>query len=110
VKEVDAGTLKFRFDNEQGALKHEACELLRRVLSIARGRGLHASAGALARELAAVLRKRSFEKRLPIPALWFAHLDLDFGVSDPDEIGKGVESLVAGLAGDADGHTVVIRI
>jgi hypothetical protein len=107
VEQVDAGTLKFRFDNEQGSLKHEACELLRRALSIARGRGLDASAGAAAHDVVVDLRKRSFEKRLPIPYLWFAHLDLDFGVSDPGEIGTTVGYLVAGLAADTDGHTIV---
>jgi hypothetical protein len=107
VKRVDAGTLKFRFDNEQGVLKHEACELLRRALSIARGRGLDPSAAAPPRELVADLRKSSFEQRLPIPALWFAHLDLDFGVSDPGEVGTGVESLVAELPAETDGHAVV---
>jgi hypothetical protein len=67
VKQVNGGTLKFRFDNEQSALKHEACELLRRALSIARGRRLDPSAGMRAREFVADLRKRSFEKRLPVP-------------------------------------------
>ncbi len=107
VKQVDGGTLKFRFDNEQSALKHEARDLLRRALSIARGRGLDPSSATLVRELTANMRARSFDKRLPVPAIWFGHLDLDFNVSDPGEIGKGVESLIAGLAVGTDGHTVL---
>ena len=41
--------------------------------------------------MAADLRVRSFEGRLPIPALWFGHLDLDFGISDPGVVGKETE-------------------
>ena len=44
---------------------------------------------------------------MPIPALWFRHLDLDFGISDPGIVGKEIESLIVGLAADTDGHTVV---
>ncbi|WP_354082567.1 hypothetical protein [Bradyrhizobium sp. S3.3.6] len=107
VKKVAAGALRFRFDSEKGALKHEARDLLRRALSIARGRGIDPSAGAAARDLVADLRKRSLEQRSPIPVLWFSHLDLDFGVSEPAEIGSSVESLIPGLASDTDGHTIV---
>ncbi len=91
VKQVDGGALKFRFDNEPGALKYEARNLLRRSLSIARAMGLDETAASGPRAIVADLRARSLENPAPIPALWFGHLDLDFGVSDPGEIGKGVE-------------------
>jgi len=57
--------------------------------------------------MAADLRVRSFDGRLPIPALWFGHLDLDFGISDPGVVGTEIESLVAGLADGTDDHTIV---
>lgn len=57
--------------------------------------------------MAADLRVRSFEGRLPIPALWFGHLDLDFGISDPGVVGKETKSLIASLADGTDGHTIV---
>ena len=107
VKRVDSGTLKFRFDNEPGVLKYEARDLLRRALSIARGRGLDPSSATAARDLLIDLRKRSFAEWLPMPCMWFGHLDLDFSVSDPGQIGKDVESLVADLPIDTDGHTIV---
>jgi len=97
VKQVDSGALKFRFDNDRGALKYEARDLLRRALSIARAMGLDQIAASAPRAIVADFRARSFENRLPIPASWFGHLDLDFGVSDPREVGKGVEALIAGL-------------
>jgi hypothetical protein len=37
VKQVDAGALRFRFDNENGALKYDARDLLRRALALGRG-------------------------------------------------------------------------
>jgi hypothetical protein len=107
VKQVDAGTLKFRFDNEPGALKFEARDLLRRALSIAWAMGLDQTAPSAPRTIAADLRVRAFESKLPVPALWFGHLDLDFGVSNPAEVGRGVESLIAALPTGTDGHTIV---
>ncbi|MGB7101379.1 MAG: hypothetical protein WBD95_21755 [Xanthobacteraceae bacterium] len=107
VKQVHGGALNFRFDNESGALKYEARDLLRRALSIARAMGLDQTAASAPRAIAADLRARAFEGTLPVPALWFGHLDLDFGVSDPGEVGKGVEALVAALPDGTDGHTIV---
>ena len=107
VKEVDGGALKFRYDNEPGALKYEARDLLRRALSIARAMGLDQTAASPLRTLVAQLRERSVVNRLPIPALWFGHLDLDFGVSDPGEVGKKVESLIESVAAGTDGHIIV---
>jgi len=107
VKQVDSGALNFQFDNERGALKYEVRDLLRRALSIARAMGVDQTAASGPRAIVVDLRVRSFVNRLPVPALWFGHLDLDFGVSDPGEVGKDVESLVAGLATGTDGHTIV---
>lgn len=107
VKQVDVGALKFRFDNEPGGLKYEARDLLRRAFSIARAIGLDQATASAPRAIAAVLRMRALESRLPGPSLWFGHLDLDFGVSDPGEVGKGVESLIAAIPAGTDGHTIV---
>jgi hypothetical protein len=107
VKQVDSDALKFRFDNDQGALKFEARDLLRRALSITRAMGLDQTAASAPRAIVADLRARSFRNRLPNPASWFGHLDLDFCVSDPREVGKGVEALIADLPTGTDGHTIV---
>lgn len=107
VKQADSGTLKFQYDKEPGAFKIEARDLLRRALSISRAMGSDQTAGSAARTMAADLRVRSFTDRLPIPALWFGHLDLDFGISDAGVVGTEIESLIAGLAGGTDGHTIV---
>jgi hypothetical protein len=107
VNQVDGGALEFQFDKEPGALKIEARDLLRRAVSIARAMGSDQAAGSAARKIAADLRVRSFEGRLPIPALWFGHLDLDFGISDPGLVGKETESLIPGLPDGTDGHTIV---
>jgi hypothetical protein len=105
VKQADSGALKFQYERDPGALKIEARDLLRRALSIARAMGSDQTAGPAARAMAADLRVRSFEGLLPIPALWFGHLDLDLGISDPGEVGKEIEALIAGLAGGADAAT-----
>ena len=107
VKQVDGGTLRFRFDNEPGALKYEVRDLLRRALSIARTMGFDQAAASAPRATTAELHARAFEGKLPVPALWFGHLDLDFRVSDPSAVGKAVEALVAALPDGTDGHTIV---
>lgn len=107
VKQVDSDALRFQYDKEPGALKFDARDLLRRALLIARAMGSDQTAGLAARTIAADLRVRSFKNRLPIPAMWFGHLDLDFGISDPGVVGKEIESLIAGLADGTDGHTIV---
>ena len=90
VKQVDAGALRLRFENENGALKYDARDLLRRALALGRGLRLEKAELSAARDTVADLRTRSFEQRLPIPAIWYGHLDLDFEISDPSEVGKGV--------------------
>ncbi|HEX4409009.1 MAG TPA: DUF4209 domain-containing protein [Xanthobacteraceae bacterium] len=107
VKQVDVGTLRFHDGDEPGALKYDARDLLRRALSIGRGMRLNDTAMSEARQMVTTLRTRSFEERQPIEALWFGHLDLEFGVSDPDRVGKDVEALIAALPTATDGQMVV---
>jgi hypothetical protein len=108
VEQVDEGALLFRFDEDSsGALKHNALDLLRRALFIGRGTGLDKPGAVAARNMAAQLRQRALEKKMPIPSLWFAHLDLDFGISPPTEIGRSAEALIAALPDGTDGDTIV---
>jgi len=107
VKEVDAGKLKFRFDKDSGALRFEARDLLRRALLIGRAIGPEKAGPSAARKIVADFRKRSVEKLLPNPALWFGHLDLDFGITEPSEVGKDVEALIRRLPASTDLHTTV---
>jgi hypothetical protein len=106
VKQVDAGALKFRFDKDYDALKFEARDLLRRALFIGRGTGQDKAGASGARDTVVDLRRRSQEKRMAMSALWFGHLDLDFGISDPAEVGKGVEAVIAALPPTTDPHTI----
>jgi hypothetical protein len=107
VRKVDNSALKFRFDKDHGALNFEARDLLRRALLIGRAIGSDKTGPSAAREIVADLRKRSLEKLMPVPALWFGHLDLDFGISEPAEVGQSIEALVDRLPAATDGHTKV---
>jgi lysyl-tRNA synthetase class 1 len=82
VKKVDQGDLKFRFDEDRGALKHDARDLLRRALQIGRAIGWDKPETIAARDMISELRVKAVQKMLPIPTLWFSELDLEFGVSD----------------------------
>jgi hypothetical protein len=107
VKKVDSGCLKFRFDKDRGALKYDACDLLRRALMIGRAIGMEKPGPTAAREMVARLRTRALEKSLPIAMDWFGHLDLDFRISDPIGVGKDVEELIAVLPVETDPHSIV---
>ncbi|MFQ3459571.1 hypothetical protein PMN64_40520 [Bradyrhizobium sp. UFLA01-814] len=107
VKGVDDGSLVFKFDKGQGALKHDARDHLRRALQIGKAVGWDKPESMLAREVAVQLRGRAMQKALPNPAFWFSDLDLDFGISDPAVIGKDIETLIAGLPSGSDGHGVI---
>jgi hypothetical protein len=107
VKQVNAGTLKFRFETDQGALKYDARDLLRRALLIGRAIGMDKRGPAAARDMVAILRVRAIEKKLAIPTGWFSDLDLDFGISDPAVVGKEVEALIPLLSADTDPHSIL---
>jgi hypothetical protein len=107
VKQVDAGTLKFRFETDEGALKYDARDLLRRALLIGRAIGMDKPGPTAARDTVAALRARAVENRLAIPTGWFGGLDLDFAISDPAIIGKEVETLIPLLPGDTDPHSIL---
>jgi hypothetical protein len=108
VSKVDAGTLKFQFDEkENGALRHEARDLLKRALFIGRGTGMEKNGLSEAQKLVAILRKRAIEEQQTGPALMFGRLDLHFGISDAAQVGKDVERLIAGLPPETDDHTMV---
>lgn len=107
VKRVDDGSLTFPFDDGQGALKHDARDLLRRALHIAKAVGWDKTEAIAAREMVAHLRARSIQESLALPAFWFSELDLDSRISDPAAIGTDVETIISGLPPDADGHHVV---
>ena len=82
VRRADRGTLEFPFEKGDGALKHDARDLLRRALQIGRAVGWDKPEAIAAREAAIELRARAIQKKLPVPACWFSELDLDFGISD----------------------------
>ena len=52
------------------------------------------------------LRERATKLRVGVANLWFAELDLDFGLSDPAEVATGIEQVIAAPA-NADMHFLV---
>ena len=108
VSKVDAGTLKFQFDEKgTGALRHEARDLLKRALFIGRGTGMEKNGPSEAQKLVAILRMRAIEKQQTRPALMFGRMDLHFGISDAAQVGKDVEKLITNLPAESDDHTTV---
>jgi hypothetical protein len=104
---VDGGTLTFSFETGNGALTFRARDLIQRALLIGRAIGSEKKGPSEARQIAANLRTRSFEKLLPIPALWFGHLDLESRISDPAQLAQEVEALITHLPSDTDPDTIV---
>lgn len=103
IEAIEAGTLKFPYGDSAGALEHGARELLCRALHIARTIGWDKPEAVRARAAVVRLRERAMASGKGVAALWFAELDLDFGVSDPAAVAAGMEGVLA-VPGDADVH------
>ena len=107
VAKADKGELLFRFEKEGGALQHSARDLLRRALQLARMLGKDKPEAGPVRNLVATLRKRAAKTKALVPLWWFADLDLDYRVSDPQDIAAGIEEVLANLPADAQSHIVI---
>jgi hypothetical protein len=103
IEATEAGTLKFPYGDSAGALEHGARDLLCRALHIGRTIGWDKPEVLRARAAVVHLRERAMASGKGVAALWFAELDLDFGVSDPAAVAAGIEDVVA-APGDADAH------
>jgi hypothetical protein len=103
IEATEAGTLKFPYGDSAGALEHGARDLLCRALHIGRTIGWDKPEVLRARAAVVHLRERAMASGKGVAALWFAELDLDFGVSDPAAVAAGIEDVVA-VPGDADAH------
>lgn len=107
VQKADRGELKFRFETEGGVLHPPARDYLRRALQVGRAIGWDNVETIAAREAVILLRKRATESRALVPVLWYAELDLDFGVSDPAEVAAAIDEILAVPSADANSHVVV---
>jgi hypothetical protein len=107
IRQVDNGKLKFRYNEEGGALAHDVRDYLRRALQIGRAIGWEKPETLAARKLAVELRERANYGRAPVPVYWFSELDLDFEVSDPAEVAASIDTVLKALPSEADSHTAV---
>jgi hypothetical protein len=107
VNKVDRREFAFRFETETGALDHDARDYLRRALCIGWSIGWDKVEALSAREITITLRQRSVEQHALAPALWFSELDLDFGISNPHEVGTAIEGLLRTLPDPGHPHLVV---
>jgi hypothetical protein len=107
IQKTDWGALNYRFPTGVGALQHETCDLLRRAWYIGRAIRWDKPETIAARELGANLCKRAVEKRALVPILWFCNLDLDFSVSEPADLGAGLDKVLADPPSNADLHLMV---
>jgi hypothetical protein len=95
IEATEAGTLKFPYGDSAGALEHSARDLLCRALHIGRTIGWEKPEALRARAAVVHLRERAMASGKGAAALWFAELDLDFGVSDPAVVAAGIEGVLA---------------
>ena len=93
IESVEREKLKF-VGGDGGALEH-ANVLLLRALLIGRTIGWKKPETIRARKMVVRLRERATELRSGVPTLWFAKLDLDFGLSDPTEVATAIEQVIA---------------
>lgn len=107
MAKVDKGELHFRFADKDGVLQPDAQTHLRRALQIGRMLGWEKPECNAAREMVRLLRKRAAGLRALVPLHWFAELDLNFGVSDPLEVGVAIDEVLENVVSDAGSHVVI---
>lgn len=108
VRKVGVRELHFHSeDNEKDALSFDARDLLRRALYIGRAIGWDKDETLAARAQVVDLRKRALAEGQPMLAYRFCDLDLDFDVSEPAEVAKDIEQVIAALPADSDPHNKV---
>ena len=100
VKGIDAGTLKLRFEDNQGALDHYSYELLRRSLQIGKLVGWDKDKVIDARCYVSTLMQRASKEGVAGALLWFGGLDLEFRTSDPQDVATAIESLISNLTNE----------
>jgi hypothetical protein len=106
VQKTDNGELKHRFAIDGGALHHDARDHLRRGLQIGRAVGWDKPETIAASDLVKRLRVQALANGALIPIHWFSDLDLDFGVSDPAEVGGSLDRVLATVPAGSDPHNV----
>lgn len=99
VEKIDKGELKASWVSENdGFLEfaYEAHQYLRRALYIGRRVGWDKPETIRIKELVQNFKQRAFnEKEMAINIIWlFCKLDLDFSISDPEEIGQKISALM----------------
>jgi hypothetical protein len=107
IRKVDVGALAWEHSDNPGPLTQTGRDLLRRALQIGRRVGWETPEALATRAMATDLRNRALRERRIMPGVWFSHLDLDFGISDPAEVGDALDRFVAARGRDGDGHEVV---
>jgi hypothetical protein len=103
IEAIEAGTLKFPYGDNNDALEHGGRDMLCRALHIGRTIGWEKSEALRAQGAVLRLRERATARGNGVAALWFAELDLDFGVSDPAAVAAGIEGMLR-AAGNANVH------
>jgi hypothetical protein len=107
VQKTGDGKLKYRFASKGGALQHDARDYLRRALQIGRAVGWDKAETIAARDLVKRLRALALADGELVPIHWFSDLDLDFGVSDPAEVGRSIDTVLAPVPVRSEPHSVV---
>ncbi len=107
VRKTDCGELSYSFSDELGALKRDARDYLLRALQIGRALGWEKPETIAARDLVKKLREQALVKGALVPIHWFSALDLDFGISDPGDVGACIHGILAAHSEKANPHAVV---
>jgi hypothetical protein len=104
VQKTADGELKFGYEDDDGALEHDARDYLRRALQIGHVVGSDKPETLAARSLVSALREQALARGALVPIHWFADLDLDFRVSDAGEVGRSLDRFLADASVGADAH------
>jgi hypothetical protein len=84
-----------------------ARDVLTRALTIGRAVGWENEEVLAARRWISAVRARAIKDVNPAPVHWFYEIDLDFGVSAPEELGVEIERFLASRADVSNSHMMI---
>lgn len=105
IEKLEAGELERDKDNDDFGLTER--DILKRSLQIAKLTGWDEDYSEKAKKWVVDFKKRSIDQSNLIHAGWFSELDLDYGLTDPKEIGNDLEGLLLNIGDSQSVHVVV---
>ena len=109
IEGIGRGDFIFQSMPDKGEFHHIAIDHILRASQIAWALGEDKDEFSRCRSLIANFRKQAIAEHVLVPVTWFSDLDLQFHVSEPAEVAKDIEEVLA-VSGESATTHIVLRL